>query len=237
MKKTVFIALVASLLAVGCNHKRIVDETVETDRYTLHIQDASTYTSATDNSIISYYFKADTCVFSNSVPQMAYFLVSHHGLDSTTMYHINLDKQSFLPKYVYTIIDHDTTQPTDYMPLIQALIDRGILRTDTTHEPLQQLVVFDSARLEAHRSTEWLDEEPYTINIASIVVQMQEHYRMPVSIATDVDMYIMVEGYTFGEDTWQADSLWLDERGLRVVPDPQGRQMRIIEFNRAKGRI
>ena len=35
----------------------------------------------------------------------------------------------------------------------------------------------------------------------------------------------------------KADSLWLDNSGFRLVPDPQGRQMRIITFNRHKGKI
>ena len=36
---------------------------------------------------------------------------------------------------------------------------------------------------------------------------------------------------------WKSDSLWLDSRGMRIVPDPQGRKMRIVEFNRQKGKI
>ena len=238
MKRIALITFVASLLTVGCYTKnRHVNEVVETDRYTMLIQGVDTWCDSTGDRLVSYFYKPDTCVFENTIPEMAYFLVSHRGIDSTTMYYIDLDKQSFLPEYVYTIIDHDTTQPLDYMPLLQALIDRGILRTDTTYEPMRQLVVFDSARLEAHRMTEWLDEAPYTINIASIVVHLQECYRMPVSLASDVDMSIMVDGITEDHKDWKTDSLWLDERGLKVVPDLEGRQMRVIELNRAKGRI
>jgi hypothetical protein len=38
-------------------------------------------------------------------------------------------------------------------------------------------------------------------------------------------------------EDWPTDSLWLDDMGFRIVPDPQGRRMRIIEFNRCKGDI
>ena len=240
MKKIAFIALAVSLLMVGCyNKKRLVDETIEADRYTLQMQGIDAWRDATGRSRVNDYFynSGDTIVIVNTVPRMAYFLASHRDINSTTMFYIDETKQNILPKYFFTLVNHDTTQPLDYMPLLQAMIDRGILRTDTSFEPLQQLVVFDSARLEAHRTTEWLDEEPYTINIASIVVQLQEHYRMPVSPAPGVRLDVMFEGYCIGDNDWQADSLWLDERGMRVVPDPQGRQMCIIEFNRAKGRI
>ena len=33
----------AGLVFCGCHYKKTVDETVETDRYTLHIQDAMSY--------------------------------------------------------------------------------------------------------------------------------------------------------------------------------------------------
>lgn len=237
MKRIIFTVMAVSLLLVGCNNRRTVDETVETERYTLKIQGNAIYGDFFSYSAMEFSFEGDTWEFCNTVPQMAYFLVSHYGLDSTTMYYIDMDKQVILPRYVYTLVDHDTTQPADYTQLLQAMIDRGILRTDTTYEPLQVLVVFDSARFVAHRTTEWLDEEPYTTNIASIVVQLQEHYRMPVSPAPDVDIWSMVDGFKIDDKDWQADSLWLDERGLRVIPDPEGRQMRIIEFNRAKGNI
>ena len=117
------------------------------------------------------------------------------------------------------------------------MIDRGILRTDTTYEPLKQLVVFDSTRLEAHRKTEVQEGDTDVKNIAAIIVQLRANRHMPVSAAADVDMNTIVDGYDIGSEEWETDSLWLDERGMRVVPDPEGRQMCIVEFNRAKGRI
>lgn len=240
MKRITFIALALSLLMVGCyNKKRLVDETIETDRYTLQIQGIDAWRAATGKSDVNCYFQtsADTTVLTTTVPWMASFLVSHYPIASTTMYYVDRDKYVILPKYIFTLVDHDTTQPADYPPLLQAMIDRGILRTDTTYEPLQQLVVFDSARLESHRKTEVQDDDTDVKNIAAIIVQLRANRHMPVSAAADVDMDIIVDGYDIGKKDWQADSLWLDERGMRVVPDPQGSLLRIVTFNRAKGRI
>lgn len=240
MKKTVFIALAVSLLVVGCyNKKRLVDETIETGRYTLQVQGIDAWRDATGKSSVNCYYQngGDTTVVTTTVPWMASFLVSHYRIANTTMYYVDRTKQNFLPKYFFTLVDHDTPQPLDYAPLLQAMIDRGILRTDTTYEPLQQLVVFDSVRLESHRKTEVQEGDTDVKNIAAIIVQLRANRHMPVSAAPDVDMNIIVDGYEIGKKDWQTDSLWLDERGMRVLPDSEGRQMRIIEFNRAKGRI
>ena len=240
MKHLTIITIIASLLLVGCyNKKRLVDETVETDRYTLQVQGIDAWRNATGQSQTNCYFyqSKDTTVVTNTVPQFAYYLMSHHCISDTTMFYFDRVKQNFLPKYFFTLVDHDNTQPVDYMPLMQALIDHEILRTDTTHEPLRQLVVFDSARLESHRKTDIQEGDIDVKNIAAIIVQLRANYRMPVSAASDVDMNTIVEGYNIGDHGWQADSLWLDERGMRIVPDPQGRQMRIIDLNRTKGKI
>ena len=240
MKKTSFIAIVAGLILCGCSHRQSVDETIVTDRYTLHMQDLKTWNAANDRNVKSiYYYSEDTVIFSNSVPEMAYFLVSHHGLDTTTMYWFNQDKRIFLPKYIYTLSDSDTAQPEpdDYTPLLQALVDRGILRTDTTCKPLKLLVISDSAKFEASLPAYVEDNDSTVNNIASMVTQLREHYRMPVSVGPDIDMWkLLTCDYWLGNN-WVKDSLWLDEHGLGIVPDPQGRQMSIVTFNRAKGKI
>lgn len=240
MKRITFIAIALSLLMVGCyNKKRLVDETIETDRYTLQIQGIDAWRDATGKSNVNSYYSesGDTTVLTSTVPWMASFLVSHYRIANTTMYYVEKGKQNFMPNYFFTLVDHDTTQPADYPQLLQAMIDRGILRTDTTYEPLKQLVVFDSTRLETHRKMEVQDGDTDVKNIAAIIVQLRANRRMPVSAAADVDMNIIVDGYDIGKKDWRTDSLWLDERGMRVVPDSEGRQMCIIEFNRAKGRI
>lgn len=235
MKKIALIAAVAGLVFCGCSHKKTVDETVETNRYTLHIQSPKAYTAATGNRIVDQHFTADTSVLSTTIPELALHLaaVTRGPHIDSVMFYVNLDKQNFLPHYVYTIVDHDTTQPKDYTPLMQALIDRGILRADTTYEPRQLLVVFDTARLAAHRKME--ADLDFT-NTLSMAVQMQESYHKPVTLGPGVEMDIMTEGYWLGDD-WTKDSLWLDERGLRVIPDPKGSLLRIVTFNRAKGSI
>lgn len=235
MKRIAFIVVIAGLVLSGCNHRKTVDETVETDRYTLHIQDFKTYCTVTGNSEVKHCIKADTTVLSTTIPELAIHLAAMTRgphLDSV-MFYVDIKKQAFLPHYVYTIVDRDTTQPKDYTPLMQALMDRGILRADTVYEPRQLLVISDTARLNSYRKAE--ADLDFT-NVLSMAVQMQQRYFMPVTPGPGVEMDIMTEGRFMG-DNWEKDSLWLDERGLRVIPDPQGSLLRIVIFNRAKGRI
>ena len=235
MKKIAFMAVMAGLVLCGCNNGKVVDETVATERYTLHIQDVKTYTAETGNRIVSHYFTADTTVFSATIPELAMHLAAMTRgphLDSV-MFYVNPGKQNFLKHYVYTIADRDTTQPKDYTELMQALIERGILRTDTTYEPRQLLVIFDSARLAAHRI---MDADSGVTSPGFMAVQMQQNYRRPVTLGPGLEMDYKTDEYFLG-DNWEKDSLWLDERGLRVIPDPQGSLLRMVIFNRAKGRI
>ena len=229
-------AVVAGLVLGSCNYKKAVDETLETDRYTLHIQDLKTWNTANDrNEKWISCVKPDTTVLTITIPELAMHLAAMTRgpqLDSV-MFYVDMDKQSFLPSYVYTIVDHDTSQPKDYTPLMQALMDRGILRADTVYEPRQLLVISDTARLNSYRKKE--ADLDFT-NVLSMAVQLQQSYFMPVTPGPGVEMDIMTDGYFLG-DNWEKDSLWLDERGLRVIPDPQGSLLRIVIFNRAKGRI
>ena len=219
----------------GCNHRKTVDETVETERYTLHIQDYKSYKADHPNLIVSNYFTSDTTVLTITIPELAMHLAAMTRgphLDSV-MFYVDQEKQHFLPSYVYTIVDRDTTQPKDYTPLMQAMVDGGILKIDTTYEPRQLLVVFDTVRLDAYRKT--VADLDFT-NILSIAVQMQQSYRKPIVPEPGLALDIMTDGHYMGDD-WEKDSLWLDERGLRVIPDPQATPLRILTFNRAKGSI
>lgn len=235
MKKIAFIAVMAGLVLSGCNHRKTVDETVETDRYTLHIQDLKTYCTATGNSEVKHCINPDTTVLNTTIPELAMHLAAMTRgpyLDSV-MFYVDINKQAFLLHYVYTIVDRDTTQPKDYTPLMQAMMDRGILRADTIYEPRQLLVISDTTRLNSYRKAE--ADLDFT-NVLSMAVQLQQSYFMPVTPGPGVEMDIMTDGHFMG-DNWEKDSLWLDERGLRVISDPQGSLLRIVIFNRAKGRI
>ena len=227
MKKIVLISIAACLSLCSCGLNRDVDEMIETERYTLHIESFDVHGGT------SYYMTTDSIVCHNTIPQLAYFLASssHNPIiDNTTMYYINLKKQSFLPDYIHTIINHDTTQSLDYTPLLNAMMGKGVLRADTTYEPLRILELYDSTRYVANV------EENDILNVLSIVTQLQEHYRMPISLAPGIDPNLLTKDYWM-TDNWETDSLWLNSRGLRIVPDQQGRKMRIIEFNRCKGKI
>ena len=218
MKKILSLVLVACTTLCGCYINRDVDETIETDRYTLHL--------VSHNMFDHYEFDelADTLLYTSTVPGLARFL---------------------------GMADRNPSQPDDYTPLLRAMMDRGILRADTVYKPLQLLILYDSARYARHMSgvdvdssvlfhVEMKDGEPDPdrsfLCAISAVNQLRDAYRMPVSLGPGVPVDLPIEMRWMNED-WPTDSLWLDSMGFRIVPDPQGRQMRIVEFNRCKGKL
>lgn len=243
MKQTVLTALAASMMLCGCYFNRDIDETIETDRYTLNLVSDNIFSRIEDHD------KGDTLMFICSVPRLAKFLadITYDRLsDDTTMCWIDEGKQTFLPRYYCYITDHDTAQPADYTPLLHAMMERGILRADTTYEPLQLLEIYDSTRFHFDEDSivkeVIVDEDGDTVcsynamNVFVVVTQLRDNYRLPVSLAPGVDPKLVTK-HRWMNDNWEADSLWLDSRGMRLVPDPQGRRMRIVEFNRQKGEL
>jgi len=241
MKQIICAFFAVSLLAVGCDSARdSVDETVETDRYVLTIQDPYTYRVATGNDYVKSYINLDTSVFIFTIPQLAYYLSSlmeGSSIDSTTVWYVDSDRQAILYKYAFTLVDHDTAQPDDYTPLLQAMIERNFLDADTTYEPMKLLVVYDSVRLANSIPEEVKEVDPDVINIASTVNRLRDDFRMPVTPDPKLDLWMFLKIDGWDRDDWQKDSLWLEKTGLRIVDDPQGRQMRIVEFNRCKGSL
>lgn len=250
MKKTVFIALAAGMMFCGCYFNRGVDETIETDRYTMRMVswDMDVDNVIEHGKVVRDFNGSDTVWHGGTVSELAYRLAYlSDSINSNTMYWYDHKKQNFLPGYTYLIVDRDTAQPRDYTPLLHAMMKRGFLRADTTYEPMRILEIFDRARYEAPVDTIETfvinDDgdtnygcEINTINAISIVDRMRDNYRMPVILAPGVDLYKETED-RWNDGDWEADSLWLDSRGMRIVPDPQGRKMRVIEFNRCKGKI
>ena len=245
MKKTLFIALAACMTLTGCYFNRGVDETVETDRFTMRMMSWD----MVEEELVSYYDENDTMVQGGTVPEIAYLLADlSDSVNSNTMYWFDRKKQGFLPGYTYLIVDRDTAQPRDYTPLLHAMMKKGFLRADITYEPMRILEIFDRARFEAPVDTietfvinDYGDTnygyEINTIDAVSIVNSLREQYRMPVNLAPGVDPFSETEDCRSYDGDWKADSLWLDSRGIRIVLDPQGRKMRIVEFNRCKGKI
>ena len=242
MKKTALIPILASVLFAGCYLNRDVDLDVNTDRYALNICSVANYRMK--NPVLGYYEVADTSVFGSTIPQLAYRLAEDMD-DSTTMYWIDQQKQTFLPSYVYTLVDHDTTQPDNYVPLLNALMAQGILRADTTYAPMLLLEIYAPERFKCDSTLDPyidIDEDGDTnyyyhySNAISIVNNLREQHHMPVRLAPDVEPFQPVNLHWLDDD-WPTDSLTLDSIGVRIVPDPQGRQMRIVEFTRCKGKI
>jgi hypothetical protein len=182
------------------------------------------------------------------VPEIAAVLaiVSDTIINSTTMYWYDQEKQGFLPGYTYFIVDRDTTQPKDYTPLLHAMMEKGVLRADTTYEPMLVLEVFDTVRFDVGKDSLkaiTINEDGDTIidnycysNAVSIMNNLRESYRKPIVLAPGLSPWRETH-WDWSKGNWDFVVKQLEQRGLRIVPDPQGRKMRVVEFNRCKGKI
>lgn len=232
-------AVLGGLMATGCYFNRGIDETFETDRYTMRM--------------VSWDMDVDSVnryddVYGGTVPEIAAALaiVSDTIINSTTMYWYDQEKQGFLPGYTYFIVDRDTTQPKDYTSLLRAMMEKGVLRADTTYEPMLVLEVFDTVRFDAGKDSLkaiTINEDGDTIidnycysNAVSIMNNLRESYRKPIVLAPGLSPWRETH-WDWSKGNWDFVVKQLEQRGLRIVPDPQGRKMRVVEFNRCKGKI
>lgn len=232
-------AVLGGLMATGCYFNRGIDETFETDRYTMRM--------------VSWDMDVDSVnryddVYGGTVPEIAAVLaiVSDTIINSTTMYWYDQEKQGFLPGYTYFIVDRDTTQPKDYTSLLHAMMEKGVLRADTTYEPMLVLEVFDTVRFDAGKDSLkaiTINEDGDTVldyyctsNAVSIMNNLRESYRKPIVLAPGLSPWRETP-WDWSKGNWDFVVKQLEQRGLRIVPDPQGRKMRIVEFNRCKGEI
>lgn len=226
-------------MATGCYFNRGIDETFETDRYTMRM--------------VSWDMDVDSVnryddVYGGTVPEIAAVLaiVSDTIINSTTMYWYDQEKQGFLPGYTYFIVDRDTTQPKDYTSLLRAMMEKGVLRADTTYEPMLVLEVFDTVRFDVGKDSLkaiTINEDGDTIidnycysNAVSIMNNLRESYRKPIVLAPGLSPWRETH-WDWSKGNWDFVVKQLEQRGLRIVPDPQGRKMRVVEFNRCKGKI
>ena len=232
-------AVLGGLMATGCYFNRGIDETFETDRYTMRM--------------VSWDMDVDSVnryddVYGGTVPEIAavFAIVSDTIINSTTMYWYDQEKQGFLPGYTYFIVDRDTTQPKDYTSLLRAMMEKGVLRADTTYEPMLVLEVFDTVRFDAGKDSLkaiTINEDGDTIidnycysNAVSIMNNLRESYRKPIVLAPGLSPWRETH-WDWSKGNWDFVVKQLEQRGLRIVPDPQGRKMRVVEFNRCKGKI
>ncbi len=232
-------AVLGGLMATGCYFNRGIDETFETDRYTMRM--------------VSWDMDVDSVnryddVYGGTVPEIAAVLaiVSDTIINSTTMYWYDQEKQGFLPGYTYFIVDRDTTQPKDYTSLLRAMMEKGVLRADTTYEPMLVLEVFDTVRFDVGKDSLkaiTINEDGDTIidnycysNAVSIMNNLRESYRKPIVLAPGLSPWRETH-WDWSKGNWDFVVKQLEQRGLRIVPDPQGRKMRVVEFNRCKGKI
>lgn len=257
MKRNFLIMMVAlgGLMVTGCFFGRGIDETIETDRYSLHMQSDEVwdYDEWTDDGWMMLN-RNDTLFMCYNVPDAAVILAARSDVqDSMTMHYCDQHKRYFLPKYIFTIVDRDTTQPQDYTPLLHAMIKRGILQADTTYEPLRLLEVYDTVRFAAHKKQVKeenaescchvqmkgggkVSEDESFQSLGYVASNLQHNFRIPVIVAPEVDPNVKIE-FRFMEDERKTVDSWLDSMGMRIVSDPQNRKMRVIEFNRCKGKI
>lgn len=245
----IMMAVWVGLMATGCYFNRGVDETIETERYTMRMVswDMDVDGVIEHGHAVREYQNLDTMVYGGTVPGIAAFLAEIcDSTNSTTIYWYNQEKQNFLPGYTYLIVDRDTTQPKDYTPLLQAMMKRGFLRADTTYEPMLVLEVFDTVRFDADKDSLkviTINEDGDTIsdyysysNAVSVMNNLRECYRKPVVLAPGLSPW-RETNWDWSKGDWEFVSKQLEQRGMRIVPDPKGRQMRIVEFNRCKGKI
>ena len=249
-------AVWVGLMATGCYFDRGVDETIETERYTMRMVswDMDVDGVIEHGLAVREYQNLDTMIMSGTVPMIAFRLANNSiSENETTLYKYDNGKQDFLPSYTYLVVDRDTTTPEDYTPLLHAMMKKGILRADTTYEPMRILEVYDSARFSSRkrhvqeedakttfhvqmRDGEVSYEESFQ-SVENIAASLRLTHHLPVLLDPSVDPDTKMEYHEMDSRQWQSDSLWLDDMGMRIVPDPQGRKMRVIEFNRCKGKI
>ena len=252
----IMMAVWVGLMATGCYFDRGVDETIETERYTMRMVswDMDVDGVIEHGLAVREYQNLDTMIMSGTVPMIAFRLANNSiSENETTLYKYDNGKQDFLPSYTYLVVDRDTTTPEDYTPLLHAMMKKGILRADTTYEPMRILEVYDSARFSSRkrhvqeedakttfhvqmRDGEVSYEESFQ-SVENIAASLRLTHHLPVLLDPSVDPDTKMEYHEMDSRQWQSDSLWLDDMGMRIVPDPQGRKMRVIEFNRCKGKI
>ena len=126
------------------------------------------------------------------------------------------------------------------------MMEKGVLRADTTYEPMLVLEVFDTVRFDAGKDSLkaiTINEDGDTIidnycysNAVSIMNNLRESYRKPIVLAPGLSPWRETH-WDWSKGNWNFVVKQLEQRGLRIVPDPQGRKMRVVEFNRCKGKI
>ena len=226
----------------GCYFNRDIDETIETERYSLRmvsdkvLRDTRDLDGDLPDSVREYW---------STVPEMAQTLATLSSVedDDHWMYMVDNGKQSFLPQYSFFLSDRTPQQAEDYTPLLLAMMDKGILRADTSQVKMRLLEVFDTARFNAsaRMCTPVENEEDGETQVFSIVVHhilhlLRNSYSIPVAAADGLDLEAKVVNDMSGSD-WKSDSLWLERVGMRLADDPQGRKANVVVFNRQKGKI
>ena len=252
----IMMAVWVGLMATGCYFNRGVDETIETERYTMRMVswDMDVDGVIEHGHAVREYQNLDTMIMSGTVPMIALRLANNSiSENEATLYKYDNGKQDFLPGYTYLVVDRDTTTPEDYTPLLHAMMKKGILRADTTYEPMRILEVYDSARFSSRKRRVQEEDAKTTFHVQmrdgevsyeesfqsveNIAASLRLTHHLPVLLDPSVDPDMKMEYHEMDNKLWQSDSLWLDDLGMRIVPDPQGRKMRVIEFNRCKGKI
>lgn len=221
--KKILIASLAALALAGCYRAdKDVLMTLTTDGLEMTIQPKSRFEGV-------YSTDSDTIVLGNTVCEMAAYTLASH--DSLTLNYIDVDKQAWLPSYVFTVYRTDGRQGWDDLPdMAREMERRGLIRTDTVYRPLRLLTMVDTARWVAYGDT-----VPLVVNTMDLVARLQMG-----GVAVKADPGLVDTAWIIGPlgrlDT-AAFKREMAECGLDLVPDPQGRMMRVITFNRKKGKV
>ena len=173
----------------------------------------------------------DTTWYRGTLPSIAEYLVwDQQRADSVSEYslpvmHQTADGNWRLPTKQLRLVNRQGGTP-DYEQALQMLMEAGLVKADTTYEPLWTLRVADTAL--ASRAT-----GSSSTPLWGIIIELQGWHRMPVMVAEGEDeeyqMHYSTDSLRIG--TEQARLGYLERNGIRVEPDAQGRMMQVITFS------
>ena len=229
--KLLFVPLVALLFA-GC-YNRDVHLDFETEHFTMTMQ--SEEHGLFDGWSSSYWHIPADTMFNiyNPVARMAAEIMETFPHDSLNMYVYDVNKSYMMPNYRFIALRKDTIA-NDPSELVVAMMDKGLLRADTTYEPVQLLVIADSAVYHAYRDT--------VSHLCNTFNNMTEYLRRQGLPVLPSDELQADTAYAFGYlgQIWGAHSQsealdFIESMGMSLSSDPECRQMRVVTFNRMKG--
>lgn len=200
---------------------------LETERYAMEL------TPFRESGYMVKEHSGDTVWIRGPLPVIANDLVLYQQYaDSVPIYsqpvrHHYAKGSWLLPTMQLQLVDRQGGKQ-DFMQALRALMDEGLVASDTTYEPLWTLRIADTAlAASATGSSHGF--------LTDFIISMKFHYDMPIMLAEgeDAKFRISYESGTLATCPDRDSCLRLIEQtyGLHAEPDPQQRMMQIITFS------